>query len=80
MGGDATLYSWVVVHRSAQPALQEHLPYTVAVVALAEDPEVRFVGRLVELDDPGRLRIGVPVEVLFVDDHLGPSRPYWRLK
>ena len=63
------------VPRSSPPLLpadQELAPYNVIVVALEEDPTIRFVGNLVagpdgEINevDPAAIAIGDPVHVVF---------------
>lgn len=69
--GRGTLVSWAVVHRIALPALAASVPYVSAIVELAEGPWLMV--RLI-VDDPGRLRAGLPVRVRYLrsgvgDDH-----------
>ena len=40
------------------------MPYVAGVVTVDEDPAVRIVTRIVDCD-PGRLRIDMPVRVVF---------------
>jgi uncharacterized OB-fold protein len=77
MSGQATVWSYVVVHPPLLPAYAELAPYNVVVVALDDDPTIRFVGNLVDSPDaainsvdPATIAIGTPVEVVFqpVDD------------
>ena len=63
MSGRATLWSWAVPHPPLLPAYAELAPYTVAVVALEEDPTIRMVGMLDA--DPDVVGIGGAVEVAF---------------
>jgi hypothetical protein len=75
--GRATVWSFVVPHPPLLPAYAELAPYNVVVVALEEDPSIRFVGNLVtgadgpinEID-PATITIGESVRVVFtrVDD------------
>ncbi len=44
--GEASIYSWIVVHRALDPAYVADVPYTVVTVDLAEGG--RMVGRLCE--------------------------------
>lgn len=53
--GEAKLVSWVVYHRPFNPAFADRVPYTVAVVELAEGP--RLVSNIVGSRDPETLRI-----------------------
>ncbi|MFF5479045.1 Zn-ribbon domain-containing OB-fold protein [Streptomyces sp. NPDC012935] len=63
--GRATLYTWSVVHRNDLPPFGERTPYVAAVVDLAEGP--RMMTEIVECADPGRLRAGTGLSVLFRD-------------
>ena len=38
--GDATLYTWSVVHQNDLPPFNERVPYVAAVVDLAEGPRM----------------------------------------
>lgn len=46
VGGQGTIWSWVVPRPPLLPAFQARSPYLVAVVALAELPKIRMVGEL----------------------------------
>lgn len=81
--GRATVWSFVVAHPPLLPAYAEHAPYNVVVVALDQDPTIRFVGNLVvsadaALDsvDPSTIVIGEPVTVVFADVD-GVPLPRW---
>jgi len=81
--GTGTIWSFVVPHPPLLPAYAELAPYNAIVVALDDDPTIRFVGNLVtgpggpinEID-PATITIGEPVRVVFapVDD---VSLPRW---
>lgn len=64
-GGDATLVSWVVYHQAYHPTFARRLPYTVAVVQLAEGP--RMISNIVGAD-PAALRIEQPLRLRIEDD------------
>lgn len=73
VSGQASLWSFVVVHGPTLPAFQDFVPFPVAVVALEEGPHLRMVGNLVtEANgainslDPARLAIGMPLAVTFL--------------
>lgn len=82
LSGRGRVWSWAVPHPPLLPAYEAMAPYAVVIVEVDEDPTVRFVGNLVEtpdgpLDevDPGTVRIGEPIRVVFpapVDDGRGP--------
>ena len=62
MSGRGSIFSWVIVHQSQHPAFNPDAPYNVVIVELEEGP--RLHSNLVECD-PGAIRIGMPVEVVF---------------
>jgi hypothetical protein len=83
MSGRATIWSFAVPHPPLLPAYSDLAPYNVIVVALDEDPMLRFVGNLLARPggpineiDPATIQIGEPVTVTFtkVDD---VSLPHW---
>ena len=70
--GQGTIWSFIVPHPPLLPAYQELAPYNAIVVALDEDPTLRFVGNLVETPDgaineidPATIQIGESVRVVF---------------
>jgi uncharacterized OB-fold protein len=79
--GAGTIWSFIVPHPPLLPAYAELAPYNAIVVALDDDPTIRFVGNLVtgadgainEID-PASITIGEPVRVVFapVDDVVLP--------
>lgn len=84
--GRATIWSYVVPHPPLLPAYQELAPYNAIVVALEEDPAIRFVGNLVASPtgainevDPATIEIGAAVQVVFqqVED---VTLPRWILR
>jgi uncharacterized OB-fold protein len=62
--GRGLLFSWVVVERAFLPAFAEMVPFLTALIALDEDPAVRIVTRLVDVD-PMTLAVDLPMEVTF---------------
>ena len=70
--GRGTIWSFIVPHPPLLPAFGAVAPYNAIVVALEEDPSIRFVGNLVasaegEINeiDPATITIGEPVRVVF---------------
>lgn len=70
--GRGTIWSYVVPHPPLLAAYAELAPYNAIVVALEEDPTIRFVGNLVTAPDgpineidPATIVIGEPVRVVF---------------
>ena len=64
VSGRGTLFSWAVVRRALVPAFADQVPYVSALVALAEDPAVRVVTRIVDCP-PESLRAEQPLRVVF---------------
>lgn len=70
--GVAKLVSWIVYHRAFNDAFAGRLPYTVAVVELAEGP--RMTSNVVGVADPEALRIDQPLK-LVVEQDFGMAVP-----
>jgi uncharacterized OB-fold protein len=68
--GRGRIYSFTVVHRSAVPGYRDATPYVVAYVELAEGP--RILTNIVDCD-PGAVRIGMEVGVVFHDTGQGTA-------
>jgi uncharacterized OB-fold protein len=75
--GIGTIWSFAVPHPPLLPAYAQLAPYNVIVVALEDDPSIRFVGNLlaradgpINEIDPATITIGERVRVTFqaVDD------------
>ena len=64
LSGRGTLYAWTCVHRAFLPQFADQVPFVTGLVAVAEDPGVRVVTRLVDCD-PEDLHADQPVEVVF---------------
>jgi hypothetical protein len=64
VSGRGRLYSFAVVRRAFIPAFADDVPFVTGLVALAEDPAVRLVTRIVD-SDPTALRVDQPVRVVF---------------
>ena len=62
--GKGHVFSWTVMHRALHPGFTPDVPYATVVIELAEG--VRIVSHVLDLD-PGQLRVGLPVEVVFDD-------------
>jgi uncharacterized OB-fold protein len=73
--GAARLISWVVYHTAFHPAFKARLPYTVAVVELAEGP--RLISNIVGTDDPEQLAIDQPLR-LTIEREGGVAVPRFR--
>ncbi|HVV29581.1 MAG TPA: Zn-ribbon domain-containing OB-fold protein [Mycobacteriales bacterium] len=72
--GQATLYTYSVVHRNDLHPFAEQVPYVAAVVDLAEGP--RLMTQVVDTDESS-LAVGMPLQVTFraLTDEI--SAPYF---
>jgi uncharacterized OB-fold protein len=79
VSGAGTVRSWTVIRQSFLPGFD--VPFLLVDVELAEQAELRMIGRL--LDGPDApVRVGAPVTVAFEDLEVDPSRvsvPAFRL-
>jgi len=64
VSGRGTLFSFAVVRKALVPQYASLVPYLPALVALAEEPRVRLVTRLVDCA-PGSVRVDMPLRVAF---------------
>jgi uncharacterized OB-fold protein len=64
LSGRGRVNSWVAFHRAYFPSFVPDVPYNVAEVELDEGP--RLLTNLLEIDI-AEIRVGMPVEVVFVD-------------
>ena len=62
--GQATLYTYSTVFMNDLPPFKERLPYTAAVVDLAEGPRLMTT---IVVADPADLRIGMPLRAEAVE-------------
>ena len=73
--GDATLYTWSVVHRNDLPPFRDKVPYVAAVVDLAEGP--RMMTTVVGAE-PSSLEVGMALRVDFEELGEGYAVPVFR--
>jgi uncharacterized protein len=64
VSGRGRVFSWTVVRRAFLPAFEEMVPFVTALVALEEDPAVRVVTYIVDVE-PEALTADMRVEVVF---------------
>lgn len=73
--GRGTVYSYTVARRATAPQWQGEEPYVIAIVALEEG--VHMTANIIDCD-PEAVRIGLPVEVTFVDVTPEVTLVQWR--
>ncbi len=74
VSGRGSVRSWTVMRQSFLPGFAEEVPFVLVDVELAEQEELRLIGRLLDGPD-AHLRIGAPVKVAFEDVADGVSVP-----
>jgi uncharacterized OB-fold protein len=62
--GRGKVFAFTIHHRAFHPALAEEVPYVYALIELDEGP---MFGSNIIGCDPSAVRIGMPVEVVFVE-------------
>ncbi|HET9078060.1 MAG TPA: OB-fold domain-containing protein [Acidimicrobiales bacterium] len=78
VSGRGTVRSWTVMRQSFLPGFDTDVPFVLVDVELAEQPDLRLIGRL--LDGPGApLGVGAAVTAAFEDLPGGVSVPAFRL-
>jgi uncharacterized protein len=60
------VHSYTVAHYPVNRALANSVPYAVVLVALSEDPAIRIVGNVLDVD-PADIHIGMPVTATWVE-------------
>lgn len=78
VSGTGTVRSWTIIRQSFLPGFDDDLPYLLVDVELAEQPELRMIGRLLDGPDAA-LRTGARVTVAFEDIAPDVSVPAFRL-
>lgn len=73
--GRGTVYTYTVTHQNQGPAFREAIPYVLAYVELEEGP--RLLTNVVGCE-PDAVRIGLPVQVEFVDTEGDLAVPRFR--
>ncbi len=84
VSGRGTIWSFVRPHPPLLPHFAALAPYNVILVALDEDPCIRLTGNLVLREggrinaiEPGEIRIGAPVRVIFEPLNEAIHLPRW---
>ena len=77
LSGRGTVSTWTVVTHPVHPAAVAQVPYIVVEVEIEEQPGLRVISTLVEID-PEEITIGVPVEVEFREHSSGQKLPVFK--
>ena len=76
LSGRGVVYSYVVTHQAVHPAFRGHTPLATVKVELEEGP--RLTANLLDVA-PDDVRIGLAVQVDFVEVEEGVVLPFFRL-
>lgn len=77
VSGRGSVYSFTVTHHNFVPGFELDVPFAVALVAIEEQPDVRLLTNLREVD-VDRIQVGMAVEVVFEDLPGGTTLPQFR--
>lgn len=64
VSGRGIVHSWTVMMQAFHPFFVDRVPYTLVSVELEEQEDLRVMANLVDCP-PERVRVGMPVEVVF---------------
>lgn len=78
VSGNGTVRSWTVVRQSFLPGFDHDLPFVLVDVELAEQPDLRMIGRLLDGGDAD-LDVGAKVVAAFEDLAQGIAVPAFEL-
>ncbi len=77
VSGRGELYTYTVTETPFHPYWADKVPYVVAVVTLEEQPDLRVITNVVDCAEEA-LRVGLPLEVTYVDAAPGLTLPVFR--
>jgi uncharacterized OB-fold protein len=77
VSGRATLYTWTIAVQPFHPFYADRIPYVLATVELEEEPGLMFMTQVVDCAEED-LRIGMPLEVTFVELSPDLTLPFFR--
>jgi uncharacterized OB-fold protein len=77
VSGRATLYTWTIAVQPFHPFYVDRIPFILATVELEEQPGLMFMTQLVDCTEDD-LRIGMPLEVKFVELSPELTLPFFR--
>jgi uncharacterized OB-fold protein len=81
VGTTGTIFSFFISYRGFGRVWEQHAPYVVVLVEFDEAPNVRIFADLIDVEaDPDKVKIGLPVEVVFDDITDKITLPRFRLR
>lgn len=75
--GKGKVFSWIVIHRSVDPAWQAKAPYVSAIIELDVQPGLLMPGLLIDVPVTD-VRAGMPVGVVFEQTDAETTVARWR--
>ncbi|CUU55094.1 hypothetical protein Ga0074812_104175 [Parafrankia irregularis] len=79
VSGRGAVRSWTVVRQAFLPGFSADVPFVLVDVELAEQPELRMIGRLLDGPAAPGLRLGAQVTAAFEDVAPGVAVPAFQL-
>lgn len=77
VSGNGTVFTYTIAYHPTHKALRDAVPYNVVVVLLDDADDVRIVSNLIDAE-PGEIRIGMKVELVFEEARDGWFLPRFR--
>jgi len=78
MPGRGVVNTFTIPLQPYDPYYAAHVPYTLAVVELVEEKNLKLVTNIVDID-PDDVRVGMPVEVAFREVAPGVTLPFFKV-
>ena len=78
VAGRGRIHGYCVMHDSRVRLLQERQPFNIAIIELAENPEIKFFSHLPGTP-PDEVPVGAAVNVEFEETVTGQLVPEWRV-
>jgi uncharacterized protein len=78
LSGRGRVYTWTVITHPIHPAAFAKVPYVVVEVELDEQPGLRMLSNLIDVD-PDKITFNAPVTLGFVTHPVGQKLPVFRL-
>lgn len=73
-----SVYSYIISYRPFLPGFQDDIPQITAIVELERLPKVKILGNILDCK-PEEIKIGMPVQMVWVDITEERALPQWKL-
>lgn len=73
-----TVYSYIISYRPFLPGFQDDIPQIISIVELEKASAVKIIGNILECK-PEDVKIGMPVEMVWVDITEDRALPQWKM-